>query len=135
MIGVDKTVSDSDFSTLVKVYVDSTGIKHPVSVNVSTTKGGEKREFYAEFSDYDSMINAKLLQEGRLKFNPPGEGEQEYYEAIRSKYNPVGKSLYNGYSVKMRGTKEEVGKEFFNWMCQFSNISYKYEEESDNESN
>lgn len=132
---VDKSINGSDFSEFLKVYIDSAGIKHPVSVKISTVISGNKREFYAEFSDYDSKINAELLQNGRLKFEPPKEGEEEYYVATRSEDNPRGKSLYNGYSVQMRGTKEEVGKEFFNWMCQFSNISYEYEEESDSESN
>lgn len=137
MLRVVKETLNSNMGKFVKTYVDADGNVHPVSVKFSTVaKEGDKREFYAEFNDYDSLVNQELLNDGRLCIQPPATpGEEEYYSAIRSVNNPIGQSIFKGYSVKMRGSKEKVGAEFFKWMSQFNDISYGYGEENENEDN
>lgn len=103
---------DTEFTGLVK---DTTLI----SIGLISDCG---KTFYAEFNDYNpELLNPWIIANviPHLKFTPPPGHEAEYCVFSRFDNTTVGKDLYEGYSVELRGDKETIAKELTKWLGQF----------------
>jgi hypothetical protein len=110
-----------------KIYFDTefTGL-HQNTTLISLGMISEcGKEFYAEFTDYDQSQVDDWLRENvieKLVMKVPLDGEDEPFTATRDKNNPIGNSLYDSYSVKLRGDQNRVKNELERWLSQFEKI-------------
>lgn len=111
-----------------KIFLDTefTGLHQKttlVSIGLISECG---KTFYAELTDYDETQLDDWLRENvisNLKFAPPLEGEDEYYVATRAEGNLTPNSLYDSYSVDLRGDSEEVSLRLSIWLAQFKSVA------------
>ena len=85
----------------------------------------DNKEFYAEFNDYDESLITPWIEENVIKHMLlpwANEDEADYYQASRSDDNPTDSSLYNGYSVHLRGCDAAIGFELERWFSQFDKV-------------
>lgn len=111
----------------MRIYFDTefTGLHKNTTLISIGMVSDDDRYFYAEFNDYDKSQVDDWIQKNvidNLRFKEPKKGEQEYYMVSRDKDNPIGSSLYNRYSLEMRGSKEQIKTELRIWLLQFDSI-------------
>lgn len=94
----------------------------PISLGIISDCG---KTFYAEFSDYDRNQVDQWIEENvikKLRFSPPPEGQQEYFRMSRVLAKPGENSLYDGYSVELRGDKTSIKEQLEAWLKQFDRV-------------
>lgn len=94
-----------------------------ISIGIVSKNG---KTFEAEFTDYDKSqvddwIMDNVIKNLTIPKTDKSKGEPEYYWASRHHTNSIYNDIYDGYSVRLRGTKEEIRKELNRWLKQFKN--------------
>lgn len=110
-----------------KIFFDTefTGLHQNTTLISIGLVSEDNRTFYAELNDYDVLQCDDWIKEhaiDNLVMKPPKPGEEEYYHAWRSKDNPLGQDIYNGYSVQLRGDKNTIKNELELWLSQFGDV-------------
>jgi hypothetical protein len=110
-----------------KLFFDTefTGLhKNTTLISIGIVSDCDKT-FYAELNDYDISQIDDWLQKNvidQLIMRPPKQNEDEYYSADRAKDNPIGKSLYEGYSIQLRCNSKVLKDELIKWLTQFDSV-------------
>lgn len=93
-----------------------------ISIGIISEDG---KTFYAELNDYDKTQIDSWLKNNvidNLIIEKPLPGEEEYYVASRNEDNLIGNSLYESYSIRLRGSKKTIAKELKIWLGQFDSV-------------
>jgi hypothetical protein len=111
----------------MKIFFDTefTGLHQGTTLISIGMIAEDGRELYCELNDYDkTQINDWLKDNviDSLLYSKPKDGEDEYYVATRTENNSIGNDLYKSYSVKMRGSTEDLKNELERWFSQFDSV-------------
>ena len=111
----------------MKIFFDTefTGLHQGTTLISIGMIAEDGRELYCELNDYDKTQIDDWLKSNvidNLLYSEPKDGEDEYFVATRTENNPIGNDLYKSYSVKMRGSTDDLKKELERWLSQFDSV-------------
>lgn len=111
----------------MEVFLDTefTGLHKGTTLISIGLVANDGRYFYAELNDYDRAQVDEWIQENvinNLTMRKPKPGEDEYYTAFRHINNPAPNNFFDGYSIKFRGTMNDVKCELTRWLQQFDKV-------------
>ena len=111
----------------MKIFFDTefTGLHQGTTLISIGMIAEDGRELYCELNDYDKTQIDDWLQKNvidNLLYSEPPQGQDEYFAASRTNDNPIGNDLYQSYSVKFRGSTNDLKNEIERWISQFDKV-------------